>query len=73
MNRLISNEKELVIIMGKSDFSEPYQIQPANPHNNITSIPHEIFSAFFSLIIFINCGNRETPVQIPAPMPTSCE
>jgi len=54
MNRLISNEKELVIIMGKSDLRKPYQIQPANPHNNITSIPHEIFSAFFSLIIFIN-------------------
>jgi hypothetical protein len=47
----------------------PYHIHPEIPTSKVKSIIKEMSSAFFSLIIFINWGKRETAVHIPAAMP----
>jgi len=60
----------LVIIMGKSFLIIPYHTHKASPAISINSITQEMLSAFFSLMIFINCGKSEIDVHIPAAIPT---
>ncbi len=63
-------EKPLVIMMGQSCLRIPYHIQQQRPDNSVTNITTEISVAFFSLIILMSCGNRDTDVRVPATIPT---
>lgn len=67
-----SNENELVRMMGQSSRKIPYTTQVATPVIKTKSIHFEISSAFFSLMVLINCGSSELAVQMPAIKPITC-
>ena len=47
-------------------------IQSINPVINTISISNDTPSAFFSLMVFITCGNKDVAVHIPAANPMIC-
>ena len=65
----MNNENELAMIMMTSFFCNPYTIHKARPVNNTANIHIEISSAFFFLIILINCGSNDIAVKALAPIP----
>ena len=69
MIKFNETEKPLVIIIGQSSFIMPYTVQSIKPISNDKNITIDKSSTFFSLMIFITCGKRETEEKMPATMP----
>jgi hypothetical protein len=56
-------------IIGKSFINKPYISQKSTPAVNMLYIINEIPSVFFSLMVLIACGRKESVVRMAAKYP----